>query len=69
MWSRFVHTGEYYGIVGQTVAGVASAAGVMLVWTGVSLALRRFAAWNVRRRKRRVLQEEEPTSVGADERS
>jgi len=49
MWSRFVHTGEYYGIVGQTLAGVASAAGVMLVWTGISLALRRFAAWRSRR--------------------
>lgn len=65
MWSRFVHTGEYYGVFGQTVAGVASAAGVMLVWTGISLVLRRFAARNVRRRKRRSLQEEEPASIGA----
>ena len=52
MWARFVHTGEYYGILGQTVAGLASAGGVMLVWTGISLALRRFAAWKARRRKR-----------------
>ncbi len=28
-WTPFVHTGEYYGAVVQTVAGVASAAGVM----------------------------------------
>ena len=49
-WLRFVHTGEYYGAVGQTIAGIASAAGVMLVWTGLSLAWRRFWGWRVRRR-------------------
>jgi uncharacterized iron-regulated membrane protein len=52
MWTRFVHTGEYYGVVGQTVAGVASIAGVFLVWTGISLAIRRFYAWNARRSRR-----------------
>ena len=31
--------------VGQIVAGIASAGGVLLVWTGISLALRRFANW------------------------
>jgi uncharacterized iron-regulated membrane protein len=41
-WTRFVHTGEYYGIAGQTVAGLVSAGAVMLVWTGLSLAWRRF---------------------------
>jgi uncharacterized iron-regulated membrane protein len=51
-WLRFVHTGEYYGVIGQTIAGVACAAAVMLVWTGISLALRRLAAWRARRRKR-----------------
>lgn len=50
MWMRFVHTGEYYGILGQTIAGIASAAGILLVYTGFALALRRFAAW----RKRQV---------------
>ena len=49
-WSRFVHTGEYYGMVGQTIAGIASLAGVMLVWTGIALALRRFVAWRSRGR-------------------
>lgn len=48
-WSRFTHTGEAFGMVGQTLAGLASAAGVMLVWTGLSLALRRFAGWRARR--------------------
>ena len=50
-WLRFVHTGEYYGFVGQTIAGLASLAGVFLVYTGFSLALRRFAAWMRRRRR------------------
>jgi hypothetical protein len=58
-WSRFVHTGEYYGVVGQTIAGLASTAGVMLVWTGISLALRRHAAWSTRRRKKNVSREEQ----------
>ena len=49
-WMRFVHTGEYYGFVGQTIAGIASLAGVFLVYTGFSLALRRFASWRSRRR-------------------
>lgn len=52
-WLRFVHTGEYYGVVGQTIAGIASLAGVFLVYTGFSLSLRRFGAW--RRRKREMV--------------
>jgi uncharacterized iron-regulated membrane protein len=47
-WLRFAHTGEVYGIAGQTVAGVASAGGAVLVWTGLALALRRFAQWRKR---------------------
>jgi uncharacterized iron-regulated membrane protein len=62
-WFRFVHTGEYYGIPGQTIAGIASAGGVMLVWTGVSLALRRFSAWRDRRRKAQRRPRNEPVSV------
>jgi uncharacterized iron-regulated membrane protein len=48
-WLRFIHTGEAFGLAGQTIAGLASLAGVMLTWTGASLALRRFAAWRGRR--------------------
>jgi uncharacterized iron-regulated membrane protein len=48
-WLRFLHTGEAFGLVGQTVAALASAGAVMLVWTGLSLALRRCAAWRRRR--------------------
>lgn len=48
-WLRFVHTGEYYGIPGQTIAGVASAGGVLLVYTGIALSVRRFFAWRARK--------------------
>ena len=51
-WLRFAHTGEYYGLVGQTIAGIVSAGGVVLVWTGLALAYRRFIAWIARRRAR-----------------
>jgi uncharacterized iron-regulated membrane protein len=40
-WTRFAHTGEYYGLIGQTFAGLASAGAVVLVCTGLALALRR----------------------------
>ena len=42
---RFAHTGEIAGIPGQTVAGLASLGAVVLVWTGIALALRRFLRW------------------------
>ena len=48
-WTRFTHTGEYYGLAGQTVAGIVSAGAVVLVITGLSLALRRAAGWRARR--------------------
>jgi uncharacterized iron-regulated membrane protein len=40
-WMRFAHTGEFYGVVGQTIAAIASAGAAFLVYTGLSLALRR----------------------------
>lgn len=42
-WLRWVHTGEAGGILGQLVAMFASAAAVLLVYTGLALAFRRFA--------------------------
>jgi uncharacterized iron-regulated membrane protein len=47
--SRFAHTGEVLGIPGQTIAGLASAGGAVLVWTGIALAWRRWRAWMKRR--------------------
>ncbi len=40
-WFRFVHTGEEYGIVGQSIAGLATLAACLLVYTGLALAYRR----------------------------
>jgi uncharacterized iron-regulated membrane protein len=48
---RFAHTGEVGGITGQTVAGIVSLGGAVLVWTGLALAWRRFRAWKARRAK------------------
>ena len=47
---RYGHTGEAWGIAGQTIAGIASFGGAMLVWTGISLSLRRFRLWRSRGR-------------------
>jgi uncharacterized iron-regulated membrane protein len=41
-WLRWVHTGEAGGVLGQTLAGVASAGAAVLVWTGLALSWRRF---------------------------
>jgi uncharacterized iron-regulated membrane protein len=48
---RFSHTGEMWGFWGQTVAMLGCLGGVFLVWTGISLSIRRFAAWLGRRRR------------------
>ncbi len=40
-WSRFLHTGEEFGWLGQTIAMLACLGGMMLVWTGFSLSIRR----------------------------
>jgi uncharacterized iron-regulated membrane protein len=41
-WTRFLHTGEAIGWIGQFIAGLACAGGCFLVWTGLALAWRRF---------------------------
>jgi hypothetical protein len=51
MWLRFAHTGEVYGIAGQTIAGGVSGGAVVLVWTGLALALRRLLNWRKRQRE------------------
>jgi uncharacterized iron-regulated membrane protein len=53
-WMRFIHTGEAFGLLGQTVAGLASAGGGFLVYTGLALSLRRLLAWRRRRSEARV---------------
>ncbi len=49
-WARFAHTGESFGIIGQIIAGLATLGGCFLVWTGFSLAFRRFRGWLNRRK-------------------
>lgn len=53
-WVRFGHTGEVFGLPGQLIATLASAAGVILVWTGFALAWRRLVHWLRARRRRSV---------------
>lgn len=38
---RFLHTGEVFGLWGQTIAGLVSFAALLMVWTGFALAYRR----------------------------
>ena len=40
-WVRYTHTGEYYGVIGQTVAALAALLACVLVYTGLALAWRR----------------------------
>ena len=41
-WLRFAHTGEVYGVIGQSIAGLVSVAAAVLVWTGLAMSWRRF---------------------------
>jgi uncharacterized iron-regulated membrane protein len=50
-WARFTHTGEAGGVLGQTIAVMASAGAALLVFTGLSLGVRRFLAWKGQRVK------------------
>lgn len=43
--ARFLHTGEALGIPGRLAAALASAGGLLLVWTGLALTWRRWRAW------------------------
>lgn len=45
---RFTHTGEVLGFWGQTLAGLVSLGGAVLVYTGLMLSLRRLLAWRRR---------------------
>lgn len=60
---RFVHTGEVLGLTGQTIAGLVSLGSLVLAWTGVVLALRRFVTW----RRRAARGADEPRRVAVPE--
>ncbi|MES2597755.1 MAG: PepSY-associated TM helix domain-containing protein [Verrucomicrobiota bacterium] len=42
MYARFLHTGELFGFLGQTLAVLCTLSAILLVWTGFALAFRRF---------------------------
>lgn len=63
--ARFLHTGEVLGLGGQIVAALASLGGAFLVWTGISLALRRLAARLNRSRRAAMVADQEETAVSA----
>jgi uncharacterized iron-regulated membrane protein len=50
-WLRFSHTGEAFGIPGETVAAIASAGAMFLVYTGISLAIRRLLRFVARQKR------------------
>ena len=64
-WVRALHTGEAFGFAGQTVAGLASLGGCFLVWTGLSMAWRRFRSR--RRTSKEFNAEESVMNAGADQ--
>jgi uncharacterized iron-regulated membrane protein len=67
-WLRFAHTGEVYGIAGQTIAGVASLGAVVLAFTGMALSVRRFQGWRaLARNGRRVVRQPRPSPSAAAE--
>tara|TARA_B100001123_G_scaffold182108_1_gene208413 strand:- start:3933 stop:5087 length:1155 start_codon:yes stop_codon:yes gene_type:complete len=41
-WLRFAHTGEVFGLAGQTLAGIVTLGTIILVWTGLAMTWRRF---------------------------
>lgn len=53
-WVRSTHTGESGRLPGQIIAFIASLGGGLLVWTGLSLALRHFRGWLARRANQAV---------------
>ena len=48
---RRLHTGEFYGIAGQTIAGIVSIFACIMVWTGWALAWRRLVSPLIAKRK------------------
>lgn len=65
MFMRFIHTGEQLGFIGSTIAGLASLAACVLVYTGLALAWRRLVTPALKRRqKARQEAEKVPQSEG-----
>ena len=46
---RYAHTGEYWGLAGQALAGLFTLGAIAMAWTGFSVALGEFRLWRRRR--------------------
>lgn len=64
-WTRFLHTGEAVGWLGQLVAGIACLGGMFLVYTGFALSWRRFFGRGSPGRTNPVSDEKRATLVDA----
>ena len=54
-WIRFTHTGESFGFLGQLIGFLACVGGAFLVWTGISLSIRRFYHWRGNAKKQKEM--------------
>ncbi len=54
VWLRFLHTGDVFGMVGKSIATLATFGSLVLVYTGIALTFRRFVAWRRRTKLRLV---------------
>lgn len=44
-WARFTHTGEEFGLAGEMIAAMCCLGAVVMVWTGIAMAIRRGLGW------------------------
>lgn len=63
-YARFVHTGEEFGVAGEAIAALASLGAVVLVWTGLSMALRRVLGDNRAERSSKMTSVEDEELTG-----
>jgi uncharacterized iron-regulated membrane protein len=63
LYARFLHTGELFGLTGQAVAFLSSCGALLLVWTGISLSVRRFSSWRSRRKRTRLPAQQKQAQV------
>ena len=63
-YARFVHTGEEFGVAGEAIAALASLGAVVLVWTGLSMALRRLLGANRAERSSKMTSVEDEELTG-----
>lgn len=63
LYARFIHTGELFGLTGQFIALLSALGALLLIGTGLSLSLRRFSSWKVRRQRAKLSSQQDRTPV------